>query len=269
MLGCGPNDSGSNPGGGIFLIINITIYNSPKRSPMKISIVIPTLNECKYLETTLFHLKQLKPYEIIVADSHSTDNTIKIAKKYGCRVVQSRRGAASFGRNAGGWAAKGDVILFLDADSIVFPNILDTIKKDFHDKKVTGWTCTIYGFTPSWKEQILYNMSNNLIDFLIKYAKKPHAAGISIAVRRHVFNKVKGFDENLKVMEDHDFAKRVGNLGEFMFSKETCVYTSTRRMNKWGGLGLIKKYSKIYLKYMMNKKKFEENINKVQYEAIR
>ncbi|MBS3051460.1 MAG: glycosyltransferase [Candidatus Aenigmarchaeota archaeon] len=236
---------------------------------MKISVVIPTLNEGKYLETTLFHIRQIKPYEIIVADSHSTDNTVKIAKKYGARIVQAKRGAASYGRNAGGHAAKGDVILFLDADSIVFPNIFDIINKDFRNRKVVGWTCTIYGFTPSWKEQIIYNMSNNLVDFLTTYAKKPHAPGIAIAARRQVFEKVNGFDENLKVMEDHDFAMRAGKFGTFKFSKETCVYTSTRRMNKWGGLGLIRKYSKIYLKYFISKKNFEKSIDKIEYEAIR
>jgi glycosyltransferase involved in cell wall biosynthesis len=237
---------------------------------MKISIVIPTLNEDKYIEPTLFHLKRLKPYEIIIADSHSEDNTVKIAKKYGCRIVQAKRGAASYGRNAGGKAAKGDIILFIDADSIVFPNILDVIGKDFKNKKLAGWTCSIYGFTPSWKEQMIYNMSNNIVDFLTTYAKKPHAPGIAIGVRKSVFDKVEGFDENLKVMEDHDFALRVGKHGKFKFSKDTCVYTSTRRMKEWGGLGLIRKYSKIYVKYFINKSKFKENnIEKIEYEAIR
>ena len=235
---------------------------------IKYSFVIPTLNEGKYIETTLFHIKRLKPYEIIVADSHSRDNTVKIAKKYGAKIVYSRPGAASYGRNAGGFAAKGDIILFIDADSIVFPNILEVIRKDF-SKKIVGWTCTIYGFTPSWKEQILYNMSNNLVDFLTTYVKKPHAPGIVIAVRRNIFKNVNGFDENLRVMEDHDFAMRVGKFGIFKFSKESCVYTSTRRMDKWGGFGLIKKYSRIYLKYFINKKKFENNIDKIQYEVIR
>ena len=236
---------------------------------MKISVVIPALNEGKYIGTTLFHLKQLKPYEIIVADSHSEDDTVKVSKKYGAKIVYCRKGAASYGRNAGGKAAKGDIILFIDADTIVFPTILDVIKKDFKKKKVQGWTCSIYAFTPKWKEQVIYNLSNNLVDFLTTYAKKPHAPGIVTAVRRSAFNEINGFNEKLKVMEDHDFAMRVGELGKFMFSKKTCVYTSTRRMNKWGGAGLIKKYTKIYLKYFINKGKFEREVKKIQYEVIR
>lgn len=238
-------------------------------SGKRVSVVIPTLNEGKYLETTLFHIKKQKPFEIIIADSKSKDNTRKIAKKYGCRIVDAGKGCSA-GRNAGGRAAKGDIVLFIDADSIVFQNLIETVQKDFaKNKKLAGWTCKIYGFSPSWNEQILYNASNNLVEFLTKYFKKPHAPGIAIAARKDVFDKTKGFDETLKVMEDHDFAMRVGKHGDFKFSKDTCVFTSTRRMEKWGGWGLIKRYSKIYIKYFVNKEEFKNNSKKIEYEPIR
>lgn len=237
---------------------------------MRISVVIPTLNEGRYIDGTLFHIVKQKPHEIIIADAHSEDATVKTAKKYGCKVVYSKRGAASYGRNAGAKAATGDVLLFLDADTIAFPNLLEIIKRDFRkDSELAGWTCLIYGFSPSWKEQILYNMSNNIIEFLTKYMKKPHAPGIVTAVRKGVFEKVGGFNENMRVMEDHDLALRVGKQGRFMFSKDTCVFTSTRRMNKWGGRGLIKKYSKIYLSYLLRRKNFYKKAHMVDYEVIR
>ncbi|MBI4170143.1 MAG: glycosyltransferase [Candidatus Aenigmarchaeota archaeon] len=240
-----------------------------RKRPVKISVIIPTLNEEKYLETTLFHIALQKPHEIIIGDSRSADKTTEIAKKYGCKVVSCSAGAASIGRNAAGRAAKGDVLLFIDADTIVFPNLLDIVDKDFRNRETAGWTCNIYAFSPKWKEHLIYNASNNLVEFLIKYAKKPHAPGIVIATSKGAFEKVGGFDENLKVMEDHDFAMKVGKIGNFIFSKETCVYTSTRRMNKWGGWGLFKRYSKIYLTYFMNKKKFYDNIDNVEYRPIR
>lgn len=237
---------------------------------IKISVVIPTLNEAKYLEDALFHISKQKPHEIIIADSRSTDKTVEIAKRYGCRVVYSKRGAASYGRNAGARAAKGDVLLFLDADTIVFPNLLETIRRDFaKDRSLAGWTCLIYGFSPSWKEQIIYNMSNNIVEFLTKFMKKPHAPGIVVAVRKGIFEKVGGFNERMRVMEDHDLALRVGKHGNFMFSKNTCVFTSTRRMHKWGGWGLIKRYSKIYVSYFLRKKSFYKNAHRIDYEAIR
>ncbi len=236
----------------------------------RISVVIPVLNEGKYIETTLFHIKRLRPFEIIIADSHSDDSTVKIAKKYGCRVAYAKRGAAAYGRNAGAKIARGEIILFVDADTIVFPNILEMIKRDFRkNKKLVGWTCPAYAFTNSWKEQVIYNMSNNLVEFLTNYVKKPHAPGICVAVRKSAFEKVGGFNENLKVMEDHELALTLGKIGEFKFCKDTCVFTSTRRMEKWGGWGLIKKYSKIYIKYFLNRKKFYKDVSKIEYEAIR
>lgn len=235
----------------------------------KVSVVIPAYNEEKYIGTTLFHLVKQKPYEIIIADSHSDDNTSKISREYGAKVVQSKKPGPAAARNLGGRAAKGSIVLFLDADSIVFPNLLDTIRYDFANKrKMMGWTCSIYGFSPSWKEQVIYNMSNNLVEFLTKHVQ-PHAPGIVIAVRKRIFDKTKGFDEKLRVMEDHDFAMRVGKHGKFMFSKDTCVFTSTRRMDKWGGWGLIKKYAKIYVKYFLSKSEFKKKIDEIEYEAIR
>lgn len=240
-----------------------------KPTANRISVVIPTLNEEKYIDTTLYHLMKQNPYEVIVADSFSTDKTAKIARRYGCKIVNAKKGTPATGRNHGARAARGDIIVFLDADSIVFSNLLEIIAKDFRrNSKLMGWTCPIYGFSNSWKEQVIYNMSNNLVEFFIKTGKA-HAPGIIIAVRKKAFEEVGGFNEKLKVMEDHDFAMRVNKIGGFKFSRDTCVYTSTRRMKKWGGLGLIKKYSKIYLSYFLRKKHFNDNIEKIEYEAIR
>ncbi|MDI6721300.1 MAG: glycosyltransferase [Candidatus Aenigmarchaeota archaeon] len=238
-------------------------------NPPRISVIIPTLNEEKYLDITLFHISRQNPYEIIIADSYSTDNTLKIAEKYGCKAVHCKRGSPSIGRNAGGNAAKGDVLLFIDADTIAFPNLLDIVRKDFRKKKVVGWTCNIYAFSPKWKEHLIYSGNNNLIEFLIRYAKKPHAPGIVISARKDVFKNVGGFDENLKMMEDHDFALKIGKEGKFIFSKETCVYTSSRRVKKWGVLNFIKKYSKTYISYMVNRKKFYKNVHRIRYEPVR
>ena len=239
-----------------------------KKEP-RISVVIPALNEEKYIGATLFHLAHQKPYEIIIADSFSTDRTVKIAKKFGCRIVNCKKGSASIGRNAGAKAARGDVLLFMDADTIAFSNLIEELKKDFRLKKTVGWTCPVYAFSPKWKEHLMYNAFNNLAEFLIKYAKKPHAAGIVVAARKSAYAKVGGFDENLKLMEDHDFAMKLGKTGNFTFSKKTCVFTSTRRIDKWGGWNLFKRYSKYYLSYFINKKKFYSSNQKVRYEPIR
>lgn len=232
----------------------------------RISVLIPTLNEGKYLEATLFHIKMQKPYEIIIGDSSSTDNTVAVAKKYGAKIVKTRkRGSASYGRNAAASIAKGDVFVFIDADTILYPNFLDVIKKDFSNPRLAGWTSNFFAFSPKFRDQILFQLASRSIEILTNYAKKPHAAGFTIAVRRDVFRKIGGFNESLNAMEDHDFAMRVGRHGKFKFSTETCVFSSVRRLNKWGRLGLVKKYSSIYLKYFLR----GGSVGKIKYEPVR
>lgn len=236
------------------------------KKDLKISVIIPTLNEEKYIDMTLFHISRQKPYEIIIGDSHSTDDTVKIAKKYGAKVVYAKKGAASLGRNAAAKAAKGDILLFLDADTIAYPNLLEVVEKDFSSKNIVGWTCRFYAFSPKREDHLFYITGSDLIEFLVKTIK-PHAAGFNIAVRRDIFETVNGFDESLKVMEDHDLAWRVSKHGKFKFSKETCVFTSARRINKWGIINLIGKYSAIYINYLIRNKNFDTK--KVRYEPVR
>ena len=84
-----------------------------------LSVIIPTFNEEKYLPKLLESIKKqtYKDYEIIVADATSKDRTRQMAKKYNCRVIKG--GMPAIGRNNGAKIAKGDILLFLDADSII------------------------------------------------------------------------------------------------------------------------------------------------------
>ncbi len=231
----------------------------------RISVLIPTLNEGKYLEPTLFHLNMQKPYEIIIGDSSSSDDTAKIARKYGAKVaLTKKRGSASYGRNAAAAMAKGDIFVFIDADTIPYSNFLDVVRKDFSDRRIAGWTCNFFAFSPRFHDQVLFQFASNLIEILTK-AGKAHAPGFAIAVRKSVFNKIGGFDESLRAMEDHDFAMRVSKHGRFKFSRDTCVFSSIRRVDKWGRFGIVKKYSEVYLRYFLRKGSF----GKVEYEPVR
>ena len=86
---------------------------------MTLSIIIPTLNEEKYLPLLLKSIKKqtLKPLEIILADARSKDETIKIGREFGCKIIKG--GNPGFGRNNGAKIAKGEMLLFLDADVIL------------------------------------------------------------------------------------------------------------------------------------------------------
>lgn len=220
---------------------------------VRCSVIIPTLNEEKTIGDTIYHIKKQNPFELIVADSHSKDKTVKIATAFGVKVVSCKKKNAAVGRNAGAKIAKGDVLVFLDADTIAFSNLLYEIQKDFEKKTLVGWTCKVFAFSSDFKEHLVYNFFNDIMKFLINRVKKPHASGMILAIRRESFERLKGFNEDLKTMEDHDMAKRLGKIGKFKFSEKTCVFTSTRRISKWGGWKLLKLYSKAYFKYLTQK----------------
>ena len=123
-----------------------------------ISIVIPTLNEAEALPTLLTGLKgEVTPHEIIVADGESTDDTRMVALRHGARLAATARGRGAQ-LAAGAAAARGDVILFLHADSC-FPrggltcirSIADTradviggnFRLAFHEPdRFAQWVCT-------------------------------------------------------------------------------------------------------------------------------
>ena len=89
-----------------------------------LSIIIPTLNEEKYLPLLLKSIKEqnVKDYEIIISDAQSTDKTLDIAKKNNCKIVLG--GLPGKARNEGAKVAKGNLLLFLDADVLLGPNFL-------------------------------------------------------------------------------------------------------------------------------------------------
>ena len=83
----------------------------------KYSVIIPTLNEERYLPPVLEHLKKIdEDLEIIIADGGSKDNTVKIAESFNVKVCKSKKGKG-FQLNNGAGCATGDILIFLHADT--------------------------------------------------------------------------------------------------------------------------------------------------------
>ncbi|MBS3055204.1 MAG: glycosyltransferase [Candidatus Aenigmarchaeota archaeon] len=223
-----------------------------------ISVIIPTLNEEKYIERTLKSLKNQdfnKKFEIIVSDSRSKDKTVKIARKYADRVVVIDKRTVGAGRNAGAKAANGEVLIFLDADTIPMYNFINKFDETFKDKKVVATTCPILPDSYTNIELIgtwLLNM------FLLKTSiklGKPVFPGICFACRKDAFNKAGGYDETMKLVEDIEFSSRLRKIkGKYKFIQETFVISSTRRHKKWGPLKIINAWPFGYIQYKVLKK---------------
>lgn len=175
---------------------------------MNVSLVIPTLNNEKTLGKCLESLKKqlTRGDEFIVVDSYSKDNTLKIAKKYKCRVIKTR-GNRSKARNLGWKKSKNEVIVFVESDSIYKSDYIKVVKKVFSNKKVDCILDKRLHYKPkSWVSKVLNK------EFQIRYAGdfKPVTAWV---YRKKVLESVGGFDERLEYAEDVDIGTRVKKKG--------------------------------------------------------
>jgi len=236
------------------------------KTPM-ISVIIPTLNEGKYIESTLKSLinQDYKgKYEIIVADGMSRDKTVRVAKKFADKVITVKQKGVSAGRNEGAKIAKGEILLFLDADTILLFNSLTEISKSFRTKKVVGVACPILPISPEAKDFALYWSFNQFMEKSMK-TKKPQIPGICCAYRKKAFENIGGFNEDLDTLEDFDLSERIAKEGEIIFIHDTLALTSNRRIKKWGRVESVRKYLKLYFNYILRKKTFNRN----EYRPIR
>ena len=201
---------------------------------MMISIIIPALNEEKYLPKLLNCIKSqtCKNYEIIVADANSSDNTKKIAKKYGCRIVKGEMPAV--GRNNGAKAAKGDILLFLDADVQLNNSFLKNAINEVKERNLDVAGCYICPLGNNIIDKIFFKIFNLWIALTQFFY--PNASGGGIFCKINIHKKVKGFDETIKLSEDMDYVKRCSRHGKFRILKSVRAYVSMRRFEKEGRL---------------------------------
>ena len=214
-----------------------------------LSIVIPTLNEENYLPRLLNCLKKqkFKDYEIIVADADSKDKTREIAKSFGCRVVKG--GLPSAGKNAGARISKGNLILFLDADVLLPDNFFENTLKEFKERKLCITTFCLVPISKSRIPKILFNI---LYNYPLRIFEKRWAHGaMGILVKKGLHKSLKGFDEEIKIGEDHYYAQQGLKFGKFGMIKSTKIFMSLRRFQTQGPIKTLLKYGlvEIYMKF--------------------
>jgi len=206
-----------------------------------LSIIIPTLNEEKYLPSLLNSIKQQKvkeDLEIIVADAGSRDKTLEIAKSFSGKIVAG--GLPARGRNKGARVAKGDLLLFLDADLKLPLGFLENSFEEFRDRKLA---VASYCLEPETKKRIVKTGFNLLYNRPITFSEKLLAYGaMGILVKKEIFEKVGGFDENVKLAEDMYFIRQASKIGKFGVIRSSKIYITLRRFESDGYFKTLFKY---------------------------
>ena len=221
-----------------------------------VSIIIPTYNEEAFLPRLLHSIarQDYRDCEIIVADNNSHDRTRSVARSHGARVVEG--GVPGIGRNRGAQAARGEYLLFVDADTVLPDGFLSAImsrfEKDFIDICVP-WIRPIDGTSPIYRT--IFQFSNTF--FKLMEVLQPQGLGVCILTTRRLHLRIGGFSEKVRVSEDFDYINRASLVGRFRVYTHVFVYHSVRRYQAEGVGNLVQKQFKSGFIYLFTGKAYD------------
>jgi glycosyltransferase involved in cell wall biosynthesis len=206
----------------------------------KVSIIIPCLNEEKYIGDLLSNLENQidTGSEIIVVDGNSKDKTIKIIRKFPKVKLLKGKPQVATQRHKGAIESKTDTLVFLDADTKLPAKFLSSSLKEFNQRGLKI-ACPFYLPYPySFSTFIIYIIFDLL--FLIFQKIFPSGAGSCVIVQKTLYKKTGGFDPKYK-FDDIQFIRRASKYGRFGILKQF-VYVSDRRFREYGNLSMLLTY---------------------------
>jgi len=207
---------------------------------MQISVIIPAYNEEAYLPHLLEDLKAqtFRDFEVIVADAGSGDRTRDLASQLGAKVVEG--GLPGPGRNRGAEKARGEFFFFLDSDVRLEADFLEKAREEIESRFLDLATCEFIPLSDLLIDKVLHETANLYVK--INQYSNPHAGGFCLMISRRLFRRVGGFDETLKLAEDHDLVKRAAQYRPLRVLGNVKVKISVRRFDSEGRIALSKKY---------------------------
>jgi glycosyltransferase involved in cell wall biosynthesis len=193
-----------------------------------ISFVVPAHNEERLISATLDAIhaaarELARPYELIVVDDASTDATAGLAREKGARVVACEHRQIARVRNTGARASTGDILIFVDADTLISAAVVRaSVEALAHGAVGGGATLHVDGRLPWWGPAAIWLVGEGM--GLMRWA-----AGCYVFCMRAAFDATGGFDEALFATEEIAFSRALKRLGPVVILRERVV-TSGRKM---------------------------------------
>lgn len=233
-----------------------------------ISVVIPAYNEEDAIGACLSSLvkqKYDKPFEVVLVDNNSTDNTQAVAKKFAIKltlkVIEEKRQGRGPAKWRGAKEASGDILAYLDADTRALPNWLSTIDNVLLDPRIAAISGSwrVYDLPKGFTRWFLHTFQEVAMLPITLILMHPNLNGMNMAFRKSVYKKSGGFDRNLNVHDDFDLARRIGKFGRIKYVRKLQVMTSGRRYKR-GIIRGILSYHKGTLNFILHKQADLEDI---------
>ncbi|HRQ06231.1 MAG TPA: glycosyltransferase [Nitrosomonas halophila] len=221
---------------------------------MHVSIIIPAFNEERLIEQCLQSVADAMAanqsygysHEVIVVDNNSTDDTARLAKQAGARVVFEPVNQIARARAAGAAAATGDWFIFLDADCLLNAGLVGEIFSLIEQGKHVGAGSTLHMPNLPWWMVVLLRIWTALS---VKFS---WAAGALIACDATVFREVGGFNQALYAAEEVDLSQKLKKWGrarkrDFTILTDHPLETSSRKVQLYSSWEIAGQFLRLIL----------------------
>jgi glycosyltransferase involved in cell wall biosynthesis len=226
-----------------------------------ISIITPAHNEEQFIEKSLCSVKTAtkevdEDIEHIVVLNRCTDKTGEIAARFGAKIIIEDSKNMSRIRNKGVEASKGNIVVTLDADSQMTPNMLVEVKKNLDSGKYIG------GGVKILPERISLGIIFSLAVVAPFVLWHRISAGMFWCLKKD-FDAIGGFDENLACIEDIDFGKRLKKYGKdygkrYYTIRNAHIVTSCRKFDQFGDWYFVRNPMVVYRVFKRDQKQADQ-----------
>ncbi len=224
-----------------------------------ISVIIPAHNEEEYIGATLdaVNRQDYRNFEIIVVANGCSDRTSSVAMNKCHRLVVLSSRCLGTARNLGAKLARGELLVFLDADTTLDNKALGTIAREFSNKDAAA---TVKGCPDG--DRLSFRMIYWLKNFVHRAHLHSGSSGVIVCWKKH-FVAIRGFDEGLQVRENSELMKRLKRFGRYHYLGRASAVTSMRRYQGGGTMRTLWSWIKLWAESLFR------DLHGKEYDPIR